>query len=123
MLESKFQSEVVAAFESLGAKVFNVHGHGMQSAGWPDLQIYHPTWTGHLELKVNDNTCSTLQKFRIVDLNKMGTPAYVLRWRKEGLTLEDHECLVLAEVPMASWVKRIGNNRAHILFELVASVQ
>lgn len=119
MRESKFQQDVIDAFKGLGAEVFNVHGHGMQAAGWPDLQVYHPTWTGHLELKVGVGRLSTLQKIRIQSLVDRGTEAYVLRWEQGLVWLETAVAERLGSIPKDSWSFRTGNNRAHLLFKLL----
>lgn len=77
--ETVFCKQIVQAVKSVGAMTFNVHGHKMQASGWPDLQIYHPSFTGHVELKVGKNPASALQKERISLLKKLGTMAFVLR--------------------------------------------
>ena len=68
-----------------GGVVFNVHGHGMQTPGWPDLYIAlpatpeYPSWQGWVELKVGKNKPTALQEHRIKQLHKVGCPACVLR--------------------------------------------
>ena len=78
--ESVFQSEVVAAVKKVGGIAFNVHGHGMQAAGWPDLYIAHRQWTGWLELKVREGRASVLQMKRVDDLRKRDVDAFYLRY-------------------------------------------
>lgn len=121
--ESTFQSNIKSCLEALGALVFNVHGHGMQAAGWPDLQVYHPSWTGHLELKVGDNRLTTLQKLRIHDLVERGTPAYVLRWVEGDVVVESEVGLVLGKVTASHWKGSQGNNRGNLLFDLLHVVE
>lgn len=117
--ESQFSADVVAAFESMGAKVLVVHGHAYQRSGWPDLQVYHPTWTGHIELKVGSNKCSTLQQLTIRDLLRLETQAYVLRLCVDGsLAAEDCGCAVLATLSAERWAFKHGNARGVSLFEL-----
>ena len=87
MRESDFQSKLSAALRRTGAMVFNVHGHEMQAAGWPDLQVYSPRWVGHLELKTVAGRLSPMQRRVIGELRRRGFPAWVLR--VDG-RLEDH---------------------------------
>jgi len=79
MRESRFQSIVKAKMLGAGAMVFNVHGHAMQAPGWPDLQVYSPLWTGHLELKTMTGKPTVLQLRRIRQLRTMRQPAFILR--------------------------------------------
>ncbi len=68
-----------------GGVVFNIHGHGMQAPGWPDLYIALPSttvyrsWQGWVELKVRKNKPTALQAHRIKQLQEVGCPACVLR--------------------------------------------
>ena len=87
MRESQFQSSLRLKLTKAGALVFNVHGHAMQAPGWPDLQVYSPMWTGHLELKVGRGSLSIHQKRVIEALRRRLSPAFVLR---EDGTLLDH---------------------------------
>jgi hypothetical protein len=117
--EGIFQEHCINAFERLGAKVFNVHGHSMQASGWPDLQVYHPRWTGHLELKVDKNTCSTLQKLTLRDLRHVGTKAFVLRLEPDkSVRAELEDCTLLATLPASVWLKD-GMERTLALFDLI----
>ena len=84
MRESDFQKSIVKTIRAVGGKTFNVHGHAMQAPGWPDLQVYHRWWTGHLELKVGKNKATPKQRKVMLDLIERGTDAYVLRWVSEG---------------------------------------
>ena len=77
MLEAKFQSMMMKRLREAGAVVFNVHGGPMQAAGWPDLQVYSPIWTGHLELKCGAKP-TPLQIRRIEALLRVRFPAFVL---------------------------------------------
>ena len=85
MKENEFQKRVVKLLRDEGGVVFNVHGHGMQAPGWPDLYIALPaselfgSWQGWLELKTKKNKATPLQAHRIQKLQKVGCPAAVLR--------------------------------------------
>lgn len=77
--ESALKTMINGKLKSLGAMVFNVHGHVMQSAGWPDTQVYHARWVGHIEYKVNDRPCTALQRKVIGDLLLRGVHVLVVR--------------------------------------------
>jgi hypothetical protein len=87
MRESDFQSKLSASLRGAGAMVFNVHGHEMQAAGWPDLQVYSPRWVGQLELKMAAGRLSPMQRRVVGELRRRGFPAWVLR---VDCRLEDH---------------------------------
>lgn len=116
MLESEFQAEVVSAFERMGALVFKVHGHAMQKAGWPDIQVYHPRWTGQIELKRDAEKATTLQKGRISDLVRLGTPAFVLRCQNGMAAAESHDGQPIGTI--LNWQLLRGLERSRALFEL-----
>lgn len=98
--EGKFQKDVKKLLELTGAVVLNVHGGKFQKAGWPDLQVYSPRWTGHLELKVLNRKLRPLQSRVIKSLIERETNAYCLREDKDGdLSLEDHNGEILAMMP------------------------
>ena len=78
--ESKFQQRLKRTLDGVGALTFNVHGHAMQSPGWPDLQVYHRVWTGHLELKINHEPARALQIQRIQALRDRYTNAWIMRY-------------------------------------------
>jgi hypothetical protein len=120
ILESKFQSECVKAWESIGGLCFNVHGHGMQKAGWPDLQLYHLKWTGQLELKVGDNKPSEIQKIVIRDLRARKTPAFVFRLRQGWVYLEDENGMELARAN--GWRTMPAIQRAELILKLVGGL-
>jgi hypothetical protein len=69
--------------------MLKVHGHAMQQPGWPDLQVYHVSWFGQLELKCGRNSASTAQRIIIGQLRRRGFPAYILREHDGELQLED----------------------------------
>lgn len=77
--ESEFSRNLALDLRNIGAQVLVVHGHAFQAAGWPDLQVYHPTWTGHLELKVNQNKVDDLQRIVMNKLVAVGASVFVLR--------------------------------------------
>jgi hypothetical protein len=119
VLESKFQEEVIAAWESVGALILKVHGNAFQKAGWPDLQVYHPKWTGHLELKVGDNKPSAIQEIVIRDLMARKTWAYVMRFRTGVVYLETEKGMVLAS--LEGWKKMTTHQRAQKLLEMLGA--
>lgn len=112
MKENKFQKSVKKYFENKGAFVINHHGHAMQRSGLPDLQIIHLRWKGWLELKVEKNKASTLQRVVAAKIGLRGMPVYVLRcvetegcYYHESLaqklmiyTLEDFEGGIITEI-------------------------
>lgn len=108
MLESQFRATLKADLEAIGCCVFTIHGHVFQAAGWPDIQVYHPCWTGHLELKVGGNTATILQRHRMLELRKRGTPAYILDCTGEDLIVMNSEETGI--VRLAQW--RSDSNHA-----------
>jgi len=102
MTESRFQTVLKKLLtQDTGAEVLNIHGHGMQAPGWPDLQVFHPKWTGFLELKVTAKP-TKLQKARIAKLIRRGTPAFFLQLSGEELILRDSD---FTELYRRGWVK------------------
>lgn len=100
--ETRFSNKLTEFLEIHSAVVFNVHGGAMQAAGWPDLQVYHRDWVGHLELKMRNGKLTALQCLRIKKLRRVGFPAYVFRQMNDSLwQVEDHDKKVLLEVK--SW--------------------
>jgi len=98
MKEREFQKRVIKLLRNDGGVVFNVHGHGMQTPGWPDLYIALPAselydpWSGWVELKVGKNKATALQAHRIKQLQGVSCPACVLRlleWPLCQLELKD----------------------------------
>lgn len=79
MKENKFQKQVIKQLENQCAFIINLHGHMMQRAGLPDLQIIHKNWKGFLELKCEDYEASALQRAVAAKIELRGTPIYVLR--------------------------------------------
>lgn len=79
MKENKFQKQVKKQLENQGAFIINVHGHRLQIAGLPDLQVIHRKWKGWLELKVEKNEASALQRVQAAKIELRGMPVYVLR--------------------------------------------
>jgi hypothetical protein len=116
-LESKFQGEVIAAWEAIGALILKVHGNAFQKAGWPDLQVYHVKWTGHLELKVNDNKPSEIQRIVIRDLMARKTWAFVLRMKAGIVYLENDRGQAISH--MEGWRKMTAVQRAHSMLSLL----
>lgn len=79
MRETVFTHSIIGALRSVNALTLKVHGHAMQQPGWPDLQVYHVRWSGHLELKVGRNQLTAAQRIIMEELNRRGAPAFVLR--------------------------------------------
>lgn len=75
-----FQDKVSKMLNHCGGTYFKLHGHAMQASGLPDCYIAHRIWRGWLELKVDGNKLSAVQKFTIRDLNSHGDIALVLRY-------------------------------------------
>ena len=100
MHENEFSAKLKAKLEMAGALVLNVHGHSMQKAGWADLQIYSPVWTGHLELKVQKRKLSALQKDVMKELNRRDFSSFCLRLDPDkDLLLENFEHEYVAGFP------------------------
>lgn len=119
--ESTFQGHVIDDLEGVGAFVFNVHGHGMQKAGLPDLQIYSPIWTGHLELKVEKRSVEDLQRIQMRRLNERGTAAFVLRLVGDDVQIEDSDGGL--QVTLTDWyVDRDKRQRAKVLMSELAEL-
>lgn len=109
MKESDFQKALTARLKKVGALVFNVHGHGFQEAGWPDLQVYHWVWTGHLELKVNHKV-STLQRIKIRELKKRGASAFVLRCDGSNVFVENNsKQWPMDGIEILEWLRHLKN--------------
>ncbi len=112
MKENKFQTKLKKVLESQCAFVINFHGHSLQRSGLPDLEVIHKRWVGFLELKMNKNGASPLQKSVAAAIELRGTPVYVFRCvehRVTGMytsvidpplvyTIEDFEGNIIADV-------------------------
>lgn len=82
MKEGDFQKWFIKTLKLCGALTFNVHGHGMQAVGWPDVYVAHRMYHGWVELKAGSGgRLSQFQKDRIHMLLDHGVPAVVLAWR------------------------------------------
>lgn len=114
--ESKFVNELKSAVESMGGLYFKVHGHVMQASGWPDIQVYHPKWTGHLEAKVDSEKYSTLQLKRMFDLRRLGTAAFGIRKLPSGVVLLERDYEPLVKVDWSK-IPSQGNSRGLALLE------
>ena len=77
--EGKFCKRLKDILENQCAWVFNVHGHGMQKAGVPDLHIIHRKWAGYLELKAEKNKPTGLQKKIGNQIRARNYPCFVFR--------------------------------------------
>jgi len=85
MKENQFQKQVKKTLENQGAFIINIHGHMMQKVGLPDLEIIHRQWTGFLELKIEKNKCSAIQRIIAAKIALRGMPIYVLRCEEINL--------------------------------------
>jgi hypothetical protein len=81
--ETLFSRKLTKKLEASGAIVFNVHGHAMQKSGFPDLLIFHPIWTGGLELKIGSVKLPLLQQVIIDKLIRVGFSCFVVRYYKD----------------------------------------
>ncbi len=79
MLESTVTKNVEAHLEARGCLVRKTHGGTYGKSGFPDVEVWSSLWTGVIEVKVSDNTCSAQQKRWIRALRAHGANAYVLR--------------------------------------------
>lgn len=95
MKENKFQSKVKKQLESQAAFIINVHGHGMQMRGLPDLFVIHRDWKGFLELKVEKGKCSAIQRVVAAKIELRMMPIYVLRCVERSEEQPEYEgCLI-----------------------------
>lgn len=79
MKERGFQQQVKKQLQKQAAFIINIHGHGMQIRGLPDLFIIHRKWKGFLELKVGKNKCTVIQRIVAAKIELKNMPIYVLR--------------------------------------------
>jgi hypothetical protein len=120
MLESDFSKKLCDALEGVGAQILNVHGHRYQKSGWPDVQVYHPKWTGHCELKVDDRKPDLLQINTMKGLLRRNTPAFVVRLRDNVVYCElwtskkEYETLAYCH----EWLRFKGTTRGVQLLEM-----
>ncbi len=110
--ETKFSDRLCKVLESQCAFIINQHGHLFQKSGVPDLQVIHRRWHGFLELKMNKNKPSPIQKSVAAAIELRGVPVYVFRCvehRVEGMytsiidpplvyTIEDFKGNIIADV-------------------------
>lgn len=61
MKEAMLRKLAVPDMRAAGALVLGLHGHAMQSPGWPDLYVAHPRYDGWVELKGDGGSLSPLQ--------------------------------------------------------------
>lgn len=94
--EKELERELVKSLRDAGATVLKVHGHAMQEPGWPDVQVYHPAWCGHLELKSRGGRPTPLQLHRARELASRSFPAVFVRGEARGeLEVFDHDFQLL----------------------------
>lgn len=94
--ENKFSSKLSKQLLLGGAMLFNVTGSPYQKRGWPDIQVYCPIWSGHLELKGQRTPLGTMQKIILRRLRRVGVAAYILRVHGDDLRLQNYESEVVA---------------------------
>ena len=108
--ESKFCKRLTSVLYGQCAFTFKIHGHSMQRAGIPDLHIVHRRWAGYLELKVQDNKTSSVQKKVGNEIRDRNYPCYVFRcidvkFNSRGTAtswlyvLEDFDGVAITSVP------------------------
>ncbi len=102
MKETNFQRILTTAFKQSGATVFNIHGHGMQVAGIPDLYIAHSIWTGWLELKTGTNKATRLQLKTLRCLSDAHVNAYILIEIKPRMVVKDSLENIIGYLPFMS---------------------
>ena len=114
MKEKEFQKRVVKMIRDDGGIVFNIHGHGMQAPGWPDLYIALPpselfgAWQGWVELKVGKNKATPLQQHRISQLQKVSCPACVLRLLSWPMCQIEHKDSALNYLRLVEVLGEVG---------------
>lgn len=78
--ESHWTRTLCSKLDTLcGAFCIPLVGSEMQRAGLPDRHISHTMWNGHLEMKVDDNCQTTLQKITMQNMLHRRTPCLLLR--------------------------------------------
>lgn len=83
MLERDFQRRLINRFKEFGWELLKIHGHAMQTAGWPDMFVCGVglgpgVW---IELKTDNGTVSERQKIVIDRMRMRGVATLVLRPR------------------------------------------
>ena len=112
--ENEFRDEFRRDLEAAGALTFIVHGHAFQAAGWPDLQVYHSKWTGHIEFKYARGGIKLIQTKTMWSLIARGTNAIVVRLKNDVVTFETPDGEAVME--MDSWRQRIkGQANGHLM--------
>lgn len=117
MKENQFQSQIKAMLQSVGAYVFNIHGHAMQESGVPDIWVAHSKWTGFLELKVGSKY-TPLQAAKGVKIMCSRTPAYGLRFSDGDLVIERMD--TLEELGRMVHRRNRGTDQANTLLRLLS---
>jgi hypothetical protein len=84
MHENEARNLIQKMLVKQGALVFTIHGHGFQQASWPDIQVYHWRWSGHIEMKNTGTEIELGQSIIMEELRKRGTCAFVLRYMNKG---------------------------------------
>lgn len=94
---SQFQRKVTKLLKSKGCWTHNVHGHRMQKRGVPDFLVISRKWNGFIEIKIDKDKCSPIQKHVIKELKERHFPVYVLRYDKirDAIQIEDEDGCIL----------------------------
>lgn len=96
-MECKKTRDVCRELEALGALCYPVVAGDFAPPGWPDRVVWHRRWQGFIEFKDLTTTLKPIQAARIAAINARapGT-AYVGRFTRNGITLEDEHGTPLA---------------------------
>lgn len=78
-VHSKVGDVLTQHLAKVKAEAFNVHGHAMQTRFWPDILVWHPKWSGGIEIKIKSDQMSRGQWQRALRLIRNGCPVFVLR--------------------------------------------
>jgi hypothetical protein len=92
MTEAQLTAKLKKLVESMGGWYLKIHGGFMQKGGVPDVFISIPAkneyetdgWMGWVELKVERNKCSALQKYQIGKMIAAGCKVLVLTAMDDG---------------------------------------
>lgn len=88
MKETAFAASIKKKLKEQGHRAIKWHGGMHGEAGIPDLYVMAaPHWRGWLELKMDRNTVTDIQRRVLLDLRERGEPCYVLRRRPDGMLL------------------------------------
>jgi len=78
--ETEITSTLVRELKKFYAMVLSIHGHKMQSSGWPDLYISHWKFNGWIECKGAKTPVEPLQRKIMGELKKRNEKVFILRF-------------------------------------------